>query len=718
MLGTGPGTEPLLPEARVLLAAAVQRLVTDAEGLASAALCDLLEALGLIQGGGAALDAFDQLVHDPAGLVRARLTSTAAALSAAIDGLLGPVGASFSLGGRSVSVEAGSDGSGLFGWAADVQVSPSGLAGTLRFGPSASTSPAGSVQVLVDLDPFTARLEWRHPGRGTDVVPLWPDPDGAAVARAVAASAPSLAGHVALEIMRRADEAAQPVIDAALDALGLLAGAVGDAERHLRPLAGLLADPAGWLRSADSLASSPAKVQGLLDALRPLLGIAGNPGDAWSVADGVTLTATADGADVRLALGIDSSGWDGAGDRVTGGLAATLTVGAAGPPRLGLDTHLGLPGGTDGRQAVHASVDASGVVSLYLRPASGPDIVLLPFAGLGGLAQAATRVLPFVLDKLAETADPVGGLVEKLGDGLGLRASSPAPHFDGDLIATFAADPVAALGASASRLVSTGLPALAGLVDDLTPDDVVLGSAGGKVTATVGAFTLSWDPVAGSVGLTADEIAVPGVEKVSGTVRVSAAGLDELTVTVGPAEIQADTATLRPFATVAAGRSPAGGRRVLVGLAVDDDHRFAARWLLDPPSFSLVGSDGPLALPVDDPGTAALRAVEVLADLVVAVAMATDAVTDLLDTAVFDSTVRTLLRGVVLEDVAEPGGPARRHLRRHHDRGPAGEAVRQHRRGQHLLHRRRSARAGARGAGRRRGSACRARHAVGAQPRQ
>ena len=520
--------------------------------------------------------------------------------------------------------------------------------------PSDLGLPAGAVQLVVDLAPFTAHLDWHHPGRDTDVVALWPAPDGAAVARIVAAAAPSLAGHVALEIMRRADATAQPVIDAVLDALGLLGGVVTDAERHLRPLAGLLADPAGWLRSADSLASSPAKVQGLLDALRPLLGVAGGPGDPWQVADGVSLAANADGSDVRLELLVDSGAWDGAGDRVRGGVAATLTVGAAGPPRLGLDVHVGLPGGTPGRQAVHAAVDAAGVVSMLVRPATGPDIVLLPFAGLGGLAQAATRVLPFVLDKLAELDDPVGGVVATLGDGLGLRTAPPDPAFDAARIATFAADPVAALGASAARLVAAGLPALAALVDDLTPGDVAIVSAGGRVTATVGAFALSWDPTAGTVGLITDGVAVPGIEALTGTVRVSAAGLEELSLTVGPAEIHADTATLRPFVSVAAGLSPTGGRRVLVGLAVDDTHRFAARWLLDPTSFALVGSDGPLTLPVDDPTTAAVRAVEVLADLVVAVAMASDAVKDLLDTAVFDSTVRKILAGVLLEDTATP----------------------------------------------------------------
>ena len=59
--------------------------------------------------------------------------------------------------------------------------------------------------------------------------------------------------------MRRADEEARPLIDAVLDALGMLSGVASDAERALRPLAGLLADPVAWLRSAGSAAISRSR---------------------------------------------------------------------------------------------------------------------------------------------------------------------------------------------------------------------------------------------------------------------------------------------------------------------------------------------------------------------------------------------------------------------------------------------------------------------------
>ena len=650
VVGTGPDSVPVSPEVRQLLSAMVDRLVTDVEGEASLALRRLLEALGLVAGGGAVFDAIDQLVHDPAGLVAERLASAEVTVGAALDGLLGPLGSSISLAERSVSIEAGSPTTGLFGWAADVTVSPSGLSGRVTVGPDAQrVSAAGGLQLVVDLAPLAVRLDWRHPARAAEAVPLWPDPDGAQLARCVARSAPSLAGQVALEIMRRADEAAQPVIDAALDALGLLSGAAGDAERHLRPLAGLLADPAGWLRSADSLAASPARIQALLDAMRPLLGVAGAAGDPWPLAPGVGLAVVPVGADARLELTVDPSAWDDpGGDRIAAGLSATLVVSASGAPSPGLDLHLGVPGATTGRRALHLRLGPAGV-GLFLRPMSGPDVTLLPFAGMGGLASAAQAALPFLLDKLAVAPAPVGPLLVAIGDGLELRSGAPLA-FSGPALRAWAQDPVGRLAASLDSLVALGMDALVDLVDELVPAGVSVGEDAGSLTATCGPFTLAWDPAAGAVTLRAAQVAVPGVDLVSFVVAVSDAGLQDLTVTVGPTAIAVDTAVLRPFVTVAAGEAPAGGRRVVVGLAVDDSHRFAAQWLIDPGTFALVAYDGPLDLPLADPGLAALRAAEVLCDLLAAVAMATDAVSELLRRPVFDSTVRGLMAGVVLDD--------------------------------------------------------------------
>ena len=73
-------------------------------------------------------------------------------------------------------------------------------------------------------------------------------------------------------------------------------------DRAIRPLAGLLRDPAGWLRSADSLAANPVKIQGLFDALRPLMGLDGAAGTPLPLANGVSLAVAADGSGARLSL--------------------------------------------------------------------------------------------------------------------------------------------------------------------------------------------------------------------------------------------------------------------------------------------------------------------------------------------------------------------------------------------------------------------------------
>jgi hypothetical protein len=658
VLGGGPDAVPVLPEARTLLAAAVQRVSADAAGSASVALTHLLTALGIIgPTGGVAGDAVDQLIHDPGGLVRQRLVAAGNDLSAAAAALLGPLAASIDIGARSVHVAGGNDGSGRYGWHADVTASPAGLGGQLRLGAEHPSPPAGGLNLLVDLDPLHVSLLWHQPGGVTDTVALWPAPDPAAIARTLAKAAPSLGGHVALETMRRADDEARPVIDAVLDAFGVLGGSASDADRPLRPLAGLIADPAGWLRSSDSLAASPAKIQGLLDALRPLVGIGGAPGTPFALADGVELSVVAAGPGASLAIDIDASAWTapgGATGRLAAGVGATLTVGPAGPPALALDVHVGMTGAAPGHQAIHAVLGGSGV-QVFVRPATGADIPLVPFAGLGSLAAVAEAALPFLLDQLADISGTVGDLVGTVGDALALRSGNPK-RFEGARLQTWAADPVAALTTAVPSIVSTGLGPIASAVDAFVPGGVVVTSTATALSATVGDVSLSWTPATGVVALAADGLSVPGVDQVSFTVAVSAAGPAELSVTAGPAAIDAGGVTLRPFITVAGGLSPVGGRRVAIGMALDDTQRFAARWLIDGHHFDLVASTGSIESAVDttDPTEVALRIVEVTADIVAAVAMAQQPVADLLDTPIGATTARNMLRGVVLRDVNDP----------------------------------------------------------------
>ncbi len=657
-LGESAESVPVLPEARILLSAAIQRITADAAGTASVALAELLTALGIIgAGGGVVGDAVDQLIHDPAGLLRQRFTAAGADLSTAVTTLLGPIGSTLDLGTGSVHIVGGDDSSGRFGWQADVTASPTGLAGQLRFGATSPSEPAGGLNAIVDLDPLNVSLQWHQPGGTTDTATLWPDPEATPLARMVAKAAPSLGGHVALEMARRADETARPVIDAALDALGMLEGVAGDANRALRPLAGLLADPAGWLRSDGSLAANPAKIQGLFDALRPMLGVPGAPGSPIAFANGVTFSVSADGPGARLTLDVDPTVWaapGGIAGRLAAGFGASLSVGPSGPPSLGLGVHVGMTGAPSGRQAIHLQLDGD-AVQLFLRPLSGSDIPLIPFAGLGALAAAAEAALPFLLDQLAEISGAAGDLVQIVGDALALRSGDPK-RFDGAALRAWALDPVSALETAAPSIVAKGLGNIAPVLGTFVPAAVTVGATADAITATVGDASLSWNPTSGAVTLTGTDVAVPGLDQVSFTLTLSAAGIDEIGVTLGPAEIDAGGVTLRPFAAVAGGLSPAGGRRLAVGMALDDTHRFAARWLIDSAEFDLVASDGAItsALETSDPVQVALRIVEVVADLVAAVAMAQQPVQDLLDTPVGDTTVRNLLRDVVLKDEADP----------------------------------------------------------------
>ena len=240
VLGGGPDAVPVLPEARMLLAAAVQRVSADVGG----------QRLGRAHAAphGARHHRADRRRRRrrgrPAGprsgrarppAPRGRRRATCPPRSRRCSGRSPP--ASTSPPARSTSAAAATR-SGRFGWHADVTASPAGLTGQLRLGAEHPSPPAGGLNVIVDLDPLHVSLLWHQPGGVTDTVALWPAPDPAAIARTLAKAAPSLGGHVALETMRRADDEARPVIDAVLDAFGVLGGSVSDADRAAPPAGG------------------------------------------------------------------------------------------------------------------------------------------------------------------------------------------------------------------------------------------------------------------------------------------------------------------------------------------------------------------------------------------------------------------------------------------------------------------------------------------------
>ena len=105
-------------------------------------------------------------------------------------------------------VQGGGGSAGRFGWNADVSASPSGLTGTLSVGPDAALPTVGGLQLQVALNPCRlaalAPEQHAHRNRAALAHARW-----SALARLLAQSAPSLAAHVAIELMRRADEEAR-----------------------------------------------------------------------------------------------------------------------------------------------------------------------------------------------------------------------------------------------------------------------------------------------------------------------------------------------------------------------------------------------------------------------------------------------------------------------------------------------------------------------------
>ena len=683
-LGNGAGELPALPEARLLLSAAWQRIREDTANPVAVAWSALLEALALADAaGGLAVDALDALLHDPAGFLRQRLALAGPALQAALASLLGEQAVGLDLPQRRVRLQGGGDDAGGIGWHVDatLQARPPGeagpplqLSGQLRLGPDGFSADLPPLQLVIDLQPLHAELRWRRPA-GVDSVPLWPSPDGAALAGVALRLLPGLVATPVLQALRAELQARaaplQGALDAVLDTLGLLRAALppdpdepGPPEpRALRPLLALAGDPVGWLRQSVALGGSAARLQALLDGLRALLGADGTPGAALGLATGVQLAVSDSSGRPTLQLTLDPAAWTapaGGGARLRTGL--TLGLGLPGPadaadtaPAVQLAAHLGLPGAAAGRQAVHLLL-AGGTRQVLYRPSSGPDIPLIPFAGLGSLAsaaaQAAQLALPFLLDRLAQAAAPVGPLVGQLGDALQLRE---AGNFSATRLQAWAQDPVLALRGAAAALATTALDSLATLLQPALPAGLTVQRNGGELQLALGAFTLAWTPAAGRLALAAEGLAVPGLQRLSLAVRVDGEGLDALRLTLGPGAIAVQGVTLQPFVHVVTGDDPALGRQVAVGLAVDDSHRLAARWNLGTGSFALVDSTGLLASAVEsvDPAQVAARLVGLMADLAAGLALAQTAVTQLLARPLGAGTVRGLLTGVLL-DTADP----------------------------------------------------------------
>ncbi len=663
-------TTPALPEVRVLMSLVAEQLQAAAVGTpAIAAVRDALIGLGVLDASGASIpDGIDHLLHDTALHVSDALADAArqVQLASGVQALLSAIpGVTVDLQARTVRLQTSSTpgAEGMVSATADITATGTGVVTASFTLGSTGISAAGGVLVRVDNAPLRASLEWHAAGGVAPAVyALWPTPDVSGLTRALAQLLPGECARAGLEFLRRLDETARGLIDAALDVMGLLdtIDAIGN-RRVLLP-AGMVRDAVGWFTHRGSLGGSsggidPARAIALLDAVKPLTGLSGPPG-TWTLGTGVSVTASAQSGALRLALSIDTSAFASpvaATGRLVAGGTIGLTLRTDGAPTPAIDAFVGLAGATTGRSAVHVALN--GGVQLFIRPDVGADLPLYPNPpGLAALAQAAvSQALPVVLDALAaETgtnlAGNAGAVVRAIGDALDLRRGTPLA-FDGARLTAWAADPAGQLIAALPTLTTTALQSIATAVRPLLPTASTATVAGGMLTVTVRELSLTWRPSPFRFTLGGTVTGIPTVNTITAAITLDASGLAALESTIGPATIDAGGLDIRPFATIAVGASPSGGRRIEVGLASDAamTSGFAARWNLGS-TFTLVAVDGNST----DAEDVALAMLEELLDLVATFAIDTPTMQQLLANAVGSGTVRDVLRGVVLEDVANP----------------------------------------------------------------
>ena len=458
----------------------------------------------------------------------ARRSSLAAALRGVLAGAGTGETVTWAVGGATVSIDLGrrtlsvdGTGAGATPWTVHATVPVGGRPDLQLTLGTAGSTPAGGAELSLTTAPTTSLVaRWHPPGAGAPTtVRLWPDPDAAAGLAMLARMVPAELGRRGLEYLRRLDESVRPVADAALDAVGLLATATAAAATASGPSG--FHSPWSPIRSdgsrhAGALGGSagfdPPRVIAFLDALKPILGVSGSPG-RWEVATGVTIAAGDSTGRTRLGLEVASSALTPippADATVEITLDAGLVLAPDGPPIVQLDLALGMPGAsTLGTQAVHVTLDSGTGIAVFLRPGSGADIPLYPHPpGLGSIASAATRALPFVLNALADEtgndlAGQAGAVVRAVGDAMALRTGSPLSFHDAELQA-WAADPGGQLAARLPALATSVLQALSNAVGPALPAGVTIAVSGNELQVTSASVVVGLNANPFAVRLLAD----------------------------------------------------------------------------------------------------------------------------------------------------------------------------------------------------------------------
>ncbi|MGZ8457281.1 MAG: DUF6603 domain-containing protein, partial [Gemmatirosa sp.] len=685
--GDGLAATPPLPEVRVIVSAVVARLRA-----ASPALGQLLELAGLVRDGGLDPAGLDRLLYDVQAAAQTAMqdvealatslralvvgaTGSGSSVGWTIDtGLPGGTGSAavtFDLATRTLGVTASSDGGGVPPLTVSASLSPAGPRAELALG--ALDARAGGLRLVARAGAgvgggATLQLEWQRPaaaGAATPrLIPLLPAPDAAGLRALATVALPAvLAQAMAVVARTQVAAATRPVLDGALDVLGLLAAPDLAGVRDVRLPLGLMDAPGAWLRHgvagwrADPVGSAVT----LLDALTPLVAPGAAPGAGWPLAAGVAIRYGSDAGRLRLALDVALATDVGAAPAtpVATRILAGLLVGPTGSASPIMEAGVTVAG-----RGLQVAIAPTVRVDL-LRPPPAVPLQLYPGGpGLGAaLGAVAESVLPPVLNALAGHRTDAGSALIKdvgiavfdLGGALALRDGDA---FTGAKLTEFAADPAARLLARVPHLVNAGAAALAHALDPLATRVAVAGPTDGKLTlgfggagaATARPVRLVLDGASAPALVLQATLALPdGGNVVLEELRLSGAGV-RIAARIGPAPITVGALVLRPLIVVRAGVSGAGFTRALgIGLAFDDAAASSVefRWTLDasPPSLLVITRGATGEVPDATPLVVATRL------LAVAASMAGSVAVEQLRP-VLPARARGALRGVVFTDVA------------------------------------------------------------------
>lgn len=649
-------------EVRLLLAGVVGRLRAASPDLAA-----LLDHIGLSRDGGLDPDGLDRLLHDTAATMRASFAGSPAAIAGALRALVPAAGGtgsslSWTAGPATIGVDlaAGSVTAALHlaeaplpPIAVDVTTSPSGVSATAALG---SLDPqAGGVRLVARTSPAASlAAEWAAPDAPARTLALLPTPDPVALADFATVALPAVLAHCLVNAVRgTVSSQARPALDAALDAVGLLAAPDTAGGRAVIVPMGVFQDPGGWLRHGTAAwrTNAAASAVALLDALAPLVVPDRGTAAGWPVAEGVSVGYSVESGNrlrlvVDLALAVDS---------VTTRVAGGLLVGPDALPSPVVDASIDIQG-----RGLRLVVGGTPPVQLSLvRPAPAPALPLFPDGpGLGqALSAIGETVLPPVLNEVARHRDDtassllkdVGRAVFDLGGALDLRDSG---QFTASRLTAFAADPAAALLARLPQLVTTAVASLANALDPGHSIVAVDGPTGNVVTLGFGhgqpvRVVLDATGPVPAVELRAD-VLVTGVGRFTlDRLRLSTAGVD-IAARLGPVVLDIGAFSLRPLLVVRAGSAAGADRMVGLGLALDDAaaRSVQVRWALDatPPVLAAVHASGP----AETTGDADEAAYWLLAlGLSLAGGVVVEGLRDLLT-----PKAKACLRGVVFTDTA------------------------------------------------------------------